>query len=120
MKKILKEKQDQGESGISIKKPENETYVLKLYVTGMTPSSTLAIKNLKEICDNHLKGIYNLEVIDLYKNPGLAIGEQIIAAPTLVKKLPLPFRRIIGNMSDTERVLVGLDLKMINSPGSKR
>jgi len=77
-------------------------------VAGLTPQSVSAIENLKRICEEHLKGRYNLEVIDLYKNPSLAKGEQIIAAPTLIKKLPLPLRRVIGNMSNSERVLVVL------------
>lgn len=99
----------------SIKKAKEQIYLLKLYITGMTPQSLSAIENLKVICEEHLKGRYDLEVIDLYKNPSLAKGEQIIAAPTLIKKLPLPLRRIIGNMSSVERVLVGLDLnKTIN------
>jgi circadian clock protein KaiB len=102
---------DRKDMQISINKMRNETYLLKLYVTGMTPQSVLAIENLKQICEEHLKGRYNLEVIDLYKNPALAAGEQIIAAPTLIKKLPLPLRRVIGDMSNTNRVLVGLDLK---------
>ena len=95
----------------SLKKNKEQRYQLKLYVTGMTPRSVNAIDNLRMICEEHLKGRYDLEVIDLYKNPALAKGEQIIAAPTLIKKLPLPLRRIIGNMSSTDRVLVGLDLK---------
>jgi circadian clock protein KaiB len=86
-------------------------YVLRLYIAGMTPSSTRAITNIKKICEEHLKGRYCLEVIDLYKNPSLADGEQIIAAPTLLKKLPLPLRRFIGDMSNTEKILVGLDLR---------
>lgn len=86
-------------------------YILRLYVTGMTPSSTRAVTNIKKICEEHLKGRYSLEVIDLYKRPSLADGEQIIAAPTLLKKLPLPLRRFIGDMSDTEKILVGLDLR---------
>jgi circadian clock protein KaiB len=86
-------------------------YVLRLYVTGTTPQSVRAIANVKRICDEHLQGRYELEVIDLYQQPQLAQGEQIIAAPTLIKKLPLPLRRIIGDMSNTERVLVGLDLR---------
>jgi len=102
---------EKSEFELSVKKFKNETYLLRLYVTGMTPQSVTAIDNLKEICEEHLKGRYNLEVIDLYKNPALAAGEQIIAAPTLIKKLPLPLRRIIGDMSNTDRVLVGLDLK---------
>jgi circadian clock protein KaiB len=101
------------EFDIAVKKFKDETYLLKLYVTGITPHSMLAIDNLKKICEEHLKGRYSLEVVDLYKNPALATGEQIIAAPTLIKKLPLPLRRIIGDMSNTERVLVGLDLKSI-------
>jgi circadian clock protein KaiB len=78
----------------------------------MTPQSVQAIANVKQICEEHLHGRYELEVIDLYQKPQLAAGEQIIAAPTLIKKLPLPLRRIIGNMSDTERLLVGLDLRV--------
>lgn len=88
-----------------------EKYVLRLYVAGMSPKSIHAISNIKNICEEHLKGRYNLEVIDLYQTPLLAKGEQIIAAPTLIKKLPLPLRRIIGDMSGTERLLVGLDLR---------
>jgi circadian clock protein KaiB len=115
MKKEVKTKSGIKEFDISVKKFNNETYILKLYVTGITPQSILAIDNIKEICESHLKGRYSLEVIDLYKNPGLAKGEQIIAAPTLIKKLPLPLRRIIGNMSNTERVMVGLDLKKVKT-----
>lgn len=88
----------------------NEKYILRLYVAGMTPKSVRAISNIKNICEEHLKGRYNLEVIDLYQAPQLAKGEQIIAVPTLIKKLPLPMRRLIGDMSGTERLLVGLDL----------
>lgn len=86
-------------------------YLLRLYVTGMTPQSVQAISNVKKVCEEHLLGRYDLEVIDIYQNPVLARGEQIIAAPTLIRKLPLPLRRIIGNMSNVERVLVGLDLR---------
>ncbi len=96
---------------MSVNKLKDEAYLLKLYVTGMTPQSILAIENLRQICEEHLKGRYTMEVVDLYKNPALAAGEQIIAAPTLIKKLPLPLRRVIGDMSNTDRVLVGLDLK---------
>jgi circadian clock protein KaiB len=92
-------------------RPQEERYVLRLYITGMTTQSTRAIANVKKICEEHLQGRYELEVIDLYQQPKLAKGEQIIAAPTLIKKLPLPLRRIIGDMSKTERVLVGLDLR---------
>ena len=85
-------------------------YVLRLYITGMTARSARAVKNLQAICDEYLDGRYDLEVIDIYQQPVLTIGEQIIAAPTLIKKLPLPMRRIIGDMSNRERVLLGLDL----------
>ncbi len=90
---------------------QKETYVLRLYITGTTPQSIRAVANVKTICEEHLHGSYELEVIDLYQQPKLAKGEQIIAAPTLIKKLPLPLRRIIGDMSKAERVLVGLDLR---------
>ena len=115
MKKTNKVTSDLKEFNILVKRFKNEKYLLKLYVTGMTPQSTRAINNLKEICEKHLKNRYNLEIIDLYKNPGLAKGEQIIAAPTLIKKLPLPLRRIIGDLSNTEHVLVGLDLKELKN-----
>ena len=91
--------------------PQEERYILKLYITGMTPQSVRALANVKKICEEHLQGRYELDVVDLYQQPQLAKGEQIIAAPTLIKKLPLPLRRIIGDMSKTERVLVGLDLR---------
>jgi circadian clock protein KaiB len=90
---------------------ESNHYVLRLYVAGQTPKSVLAITNIRRICEEELQGQYDLQVIDLYQQPQLAQGEQIIAVPTLIKKLPPPLRRIIGDMSDTERVLVGLDLR---------
>ena len=86
-------------------------YVLRLYVTGMTPRSVEAFATIKALCEEHLQGRYELEVIDIYQHPQLAVDEQIVAAPTLVKKLPAPLRRMIGNLSDTERVLFGLDLR---------
>ena len=86
-------------------------HMLKLYVAGQSPKSVNAIANIKNICEEHLQGRYELEVIDLYQQPQLAQGEQIIAVPTLIRKLPLPLRRIIGDLSNTERVLVGLDLR---------
>lgn len=86
-------------------------YVLRLYVTGATTRSRRAIVNLDGICREYLKGQYDLEVIDVYQKPTLAKDEQIVAAPTLIKKLPLPMRRIIGDLSDREAVLLGLDLK---------
>jgi len=85
--------------------------VLRLYVAGMTPRSSGAIRAVTEVCERHLKGRYDLEIVDIYRQPTLAKGEQIIAVPTLIKKLPLPLRRLIGDMADTKRVLVGLDLK---------
>jgi circadian clock protein KaiB len=90
--------------------PGADRYILRLYVTGLTPRSSRAVRNLKAVCDEYLAGRYDLEVIDIYQQPVLARGEQIIAAPTLIKKLPLPVRRIIGDLSDRERVLVGLGL----------
>jgi circadian clock protein KaiB len=86
-------------------------YVLRLYVAGLTPRSQAAIRNVKAICDEHLPGHYDLQVVDIYQQPVLAKGEQIIAAPTLIKKLPLPLRKLIGSLADKERVLVGLDLR---------
>ena len=93
------------------KEVKQEKYVLKLYVTGMTPRSMKAVMNIKEICEEHLSGRYELEIIDIFQQPVLAQGEQIIAAPTLIKKLPLPLRRFIGDMSDEEKILIGLDLR---------
>ena len=84
---------------------------LRLYVAGQTPRSLTAFKNLKEICEEYLKGKYHIEVIDLMENPTLARGDQILAIPTLVRKLPQPIRKIIGDLSNTERVLVGLDIQ---------
>lgn len=96
----------------ALRKSQKEAkYSLVLYVAGMTPRSTVALNNVKRICDEHLAGSYDLVVIDIYQQPKLAKGEQIVAAPTLIKKLPLPLRRIIGDMSDTDRFLVGIDLK---------
>ena len=86
-------------------------YVLRLYVAGSTMRSAAAILNIRKICEQNLKDRYELQVIDIYQQPVLAEGEQIIAAPTLIKCLPLPLRRFIGDMTDTERILVGLDLR---------
>jgi len=94
-----------------IQQKEKEKYVLRLYVAGLTPRSQMAIRNIKKICEEHLNGRYDLEVIDVYQKPVLAKGEQIIAAPTLIRKLPLPLRRFIGDLSDSERILLGLDLR---------
>ena len=86
-------------------------YHLRLYLAGQTPRSQRALDNLKRICEEHLHGRYDIEVIDLLENPKLASGDQILALPTLVRKLPPPLRKIIGDLSNTERVLVGLDLR---------
>jgi len=90
---------------------KKEIWSLRLYVAGQTPNSVRAIENMKRICEEFLKGHYNLEVIDIYQQPVLAKGDQIIAVPTLIKKLPPPLRKFIGDMSATERILVGLDLR---------
>ena len=90
---------------------KDQKYVLRLYVAGITPRSQEAIRTVTAICEEHLAGRYELEVIDIYQQPTLAKGEQIIAAPTLIKKLPLPLRRFIGNMANKEKILVGLDLR---------
>lgn len=90
---------------------DGELCELRLYVAGETPRSVAALNNLRKICEEHLKGRYRIEVIDLLINPQLARGDQILAIPTLVRKLPAPVRRIIGDLSQTERVLVGLDLR---------
>ncbi len=92
-------------------KPKPEFWELRLYVAGQTPKSLVAFANLKKICEEHLKGKYHIEVIDLLKNPQLAGGDQILAIPTLVRKLPEPIKKIIGDLSNTLRVLVGLDLR---------
>jgi circadian clock protein KaiB len=104
----------------SLKAASAEKYVLRLYVTGMTPRSTKAVENIKKICEEHLKGRYDLEIIDIYQQPTLAEGEQIIAAPTLIKKLPLPLRRFIGDMSMTENILLGLDLRPKRKEGRSK
>ena len=87
-----------------------EIWRLRLYVAGQTPRSLAAFANLKQICETHLKGLYRIEVIDLVERPNLSKGDQILAIPTLVRRLPQPMRKIIGDLSDTENVLVGLDL----------
>jgi circadian clock protein KaiB len=92
-------------------KSSDKTYELRLYVAGQTPKSLAAFANLKKICEEHLAGQYHIEIIDLLKDPQLASGDQILAIPTLVRKLPEPIMKIIGDLSNTERVLVGLDLR---------
>ena len=93
-----------------------QKYVLKLYVTGMTHRSQEALRNIKKVCQEYLSNNYDLEVIDIYQQQTLAKGDQIIAVPTLVKKLPLPLRRLIGDLSKEDRILLGLDLKHKSPP----
>jgi len=107
----VKPKKTTDEFDRLVQKKAKEKYLLRLYVAGLTPRSQTAIKNIKKICEEHLNGRYDLEVIDVYQKPVLAKGEQIIAAPTLIKKLPLPLRRFIGDLSDSERILLGLELR---------
>jgi circadian clock protein KaiB len=89
-----------------------EEYVLRLYVSGSTSKSTLAVENIKRICEQHLKSRYDLEVVDIYQQPSLARDDQIVAVPTLIKRSPLPLRRLIGDLSDLKKVLFGLDLRI--------
>lgn len=91
------------------------TWLLRLYVAGQTPKSIAAFTNLKQICETHLKGLYQIEVVDLLVSPQLAKGDQIVAVPTLVRQLPPPVKKIIGDLAKEERVLIGLDLKSAQS-----
>ena len=100
-----------SEGGIAIPSSAEQAYRLRLYVAGQTPKSIMAFRNLKQICEEHLQGRYEIEIIDLLENPQLARGDQILAVPTLVRRLPEPIKKIIGDLSNTERVLVGLDLR---------
>jgi len=92
-----------------------DKWMLRLYTAGQTPKSLAALENLKKLCEDHLVGRYSIEVVDLLKNPRLAKDDQIVAIPTLVRQLPPPLRKIIGDLSDTERALVGLQLKKAKS-----
>ena len=108
-------KKDRGDMGVGASETQptqvkSDAFILRLYVAGQTPKSMIAFANLKKICEEHLKGQYFIEVVDLLENPTLASGDQILAIPTLVRKLPVPVRKIIGDLSNTERVLIGLDL----------
>lgn len=91
-----------------------QKYDLRLYVAGQTPRSLQALSNLKKICEQHLAGNYRVEIIDLLQKPQLAAGDQILAIPTLVRAIPKPARKIIGDLSDTERVLIGLDVRAVS------
>ena len=99
-------------------KSASHEYVLRLYVAGQTPRSLQAFANLKEICETHLKGRYRIEVVDLLQNPALARGDQILALPAVVRQLPPPVKKIIGDFSNAERVLVGLDLRPVKKTRS--
>jgi circadian clock protein KaiB len=99
---------------MSTRRGSEEKWELRLYTAGQTPKSLAAIKNLRKVCDEHLAGRYEIEIIDLLKNPRLAKDDQIVAIPTLVRKLPDPMRKIIGDLSDTERTLVGLQLRQLS------
>lgn len=106
-----KETDASGRYERALKRARKQTYVLRLYVTGASPASTRAIANLKRVCEERLKGRYRLDVIDIFQQPALAKDEQIIAAPTLIKELPPPLRRFIGDMSRLEGLLVGVDVR---------
>ena len=106
MKNTPAPKRNQGKSA-----PVAEVWILRLYVAGQTSNSIAAFANLKDICDEHLAGKYRIEIVDLLTNPTLAKGDQILAIPTLVRQLPPPVKKLIGNLANTERVLVGLDIK---------
>jgi circadian clock protein KaiB len=105
---MKKSQKTAAEAAISV--ADAARYVLRLYIIGTTPQSMRAVANIRRICDEHMPDRYELEVIDISRHPTLAEGEQIIATPTLIKKLPLPLRRFIGDLSQTDRILLGLDL----------
>jgi len=96
---------------LALQETEKGEYVLRLYVSGMTPNSVQAIENVRKICEEHLEGRYQLEIVDIYQQPIFAKEGQIVAAPTLVKELPPPLRKFIGNLSQTEKILLGLDIR---------
>lgn len=106
---MTKKSEARAKTGTQAEKPD--IWELRLYVAGQTARSIAAFENLKKICEEHIKWGYHIEVIDLLVNPQLAKGDQILAVPTLVRKLPVPVRKIIGDLSNTERVLIGLDLR---------
>jgi circadian clock protein KaiB len=110
MKKKTQRKRKTGPAAVI-----EATYVLRLYISASTPKSKRAVVNLKRVCEEHLKGRYDLEVIDIHKRANLARDEQIVAVPTLIKRLPAPLQRLVGDMSDLNKVLFGLDLKLRES-----
>ena len=109
-KTVVKKRAVRAKAKKGTKDPE-DVWTMRLYIAGQTPNSIAAVNNLRNICEEKLQGRYRIEVIDLLKKPQLAKGDQIVAIPTLVRKIPAPIKRIIGNMSQAEKVLVGLDLK---------
>jgi circadian clock protein KaiB len=111
MKQTAKPDRKKAQSARATRSRAQTHYVLRLYVAGLTPRSTASIQSVKQICEDCLKGRYDLEVIDIYREPMLAKGEQIFAVPTLIKKLPLPLRRLIGDMTDSKKILIGLGLR---------
>ena len=117
-RKSTPERQARGKDGPArAREADASFWQLRLYVAGQTPKSVAAFENLKRICEEHLRGRYRIEVVDLLQNPTLARGDQILALPTLVRQLPPPVKKIIGDFSNTERVLVGLDLRHVKPPG---
>jgi circadian clock protein KaiB len=100
-----------GESGTGTSADSGESWDLRLYVTGQSPNSIRAIENLRRVCEVHVPGHYRIEVVDLLENPRLAADDQILAVPTVVRKLPVPIRKIVGDLSDTDRLLVGLQIR---------
>jgi circadian clock protein KaiB len=106
----------QTEFEAALERSKTEPYVLRLYVSGVSPKSTRAITNVKKMCEEHLAGRYELEVIDVYQKPSLAAGEQIVAVPTLIKQLPIPLQKLIGDMTNVTQVLLGIDLVPKNRP----
>ena len=109
--RITKRTQAQAALEKAAAEKQTERYVLRLYIAGLTRRSTLAIQNIRKICEEHLEGRYDLEVIDIYQLPALAKNDQIIATPTLVKVLPAPLRRLIGDFSNLDKVLFGMDIR---------
>lgn len=112
-KRAKKQKSTTEEFEEALKQGENRKFVLRLFVTGITPRSLEAIDEVRRLCEEHLKGRYELQVVDIYKQPQAAQQDQVFAAPTLVKLLPLPVRKIVGDMTRKERLLAGLDIKVV-------
>ena len=110
-RKPVKARAAHGNTNHNTRRRGRPLWELRLYVAGMTPTSVRALENLKGLCEQHLQGTYRIQVVDLLERPKLASGDQIVAVPTLVRRLPTPVKKIIGDLSNTERVLVGLDLR---------